>query len=625
MAPVTTKSTEEQHEVVEKELSNGDSSASPDSPISSNTSDSDDDESSQHSGYDYQGAAAELQLTPHVSHTSIQSGTRKGFAEATLKRTQTAGTSATNSDPRFEVDFEDNDKRNPREWALWIKGCIIATMSFGTTTVVLYSTSYTSAIPGLQASFGISDQIGILGVTTYLLGMACGSIVLAPLSEMYGRRPIYIGAIALFALFLLPSALAKNIETILITRFFGAFAAAAMISNAPGTVNDVINEEYRALAFSVWSIGPMNGPVLGPVIGGFVYEYMGWRWTNWMVLILTGVTFATVSMIPETYAPAILRSRAKKRRKETGDDRYWSRYDDKFEFWELLQINLKRPIVMAVTEPICIFWDVYVAVVYGILYLCFVAYPIVFTELRGWSPGFSGLAFCGIGVGSMLIIVSEPLIRKMINSHKKDPATGHVTPEAMVSVVCIASILLPVGELIFAWTCTPNIHWIVPILAGIPFGAGNAGVFIYASNYLVHSYGIYAASALAGNSVLRCILGATLPLSGPSMYSALGPHWAGTTLAILEAICIPIPFVFYRYGSKIRMKSTLIRSMQEDKARLDAKKKRGLERLEREAEKRGEAEASEGAGMDSGAAMDEEVVEEMGARREMEAHEMEEV
>jgi len=193
----------------------------------------------------------------------------------------------------------------------------------------------------------------------------------------------------------------------------------------------------------------------------------------------------------------------------------------------------------------------------------------------------------------------------MINAHAADPATGKPPPEAGVSAVCIASILIPVGEIWFAWTCTPNVHWIVPILAGIPFGAGNTGIFIYASNYLVHSYGIYAASALAGNAVLRSILGGTMPLAGPAMYAALGPHWAGTLLALLEAICIPIPFVFYRYGGKIRMKSALIRSMQEDKERDERKRSRYAEKQAAEGERRAEAEVEAGPGMEAGVAMDE--------------------
>ena len=169
----------------------------------------------------------------------------------------------------------------------------------------------------------------------------------------------------------------------------------------------------------------------------------------------------------------------------------------------------------------------------------------------------------------------------MIHAHKKDPATGKQYPEAMVSVVFGASILIPVGEMIFARTCTPNVHRIAPILAGIPFGAGNCGVFIYASNYLVHSYGIYAASALAGNAVLRSALGGSLPLAGPKMYAKLGPHWAATLLAILEFALIPIPIVFYLYGHKIREKSELIRQMREDREKLESRKRRAAERAER--------------------------------------------
>ncbi|KAK8207874.1 hypothetical protein M8818_004127 [Zalaria obscura] len=215
-----------------------------------------------------------------ISRASHGSGIGE-YADITdgLRRQKTSASVATTgtTDPAFEIDFEEDDKKNPQAWPLWFKGCIIATMSYGTTTVVMYSTSYTAAIPGLQKSFGISDSVGILGVTTYLMGMAVGSVILAPLSEMYGRRPIYIIALGIFVLLLLPCALAPNIEAILVTRFFGAFAASAMISNAPGTVNDIVDETHRALAFSIWSIGPMNGPVIGPVVGGFVFQYLGWR------------------------------------------------------------------------------------------------------------------------------------------------------------------------------------------------------------------------------------------------------------------------------------------------------------------------------------------------------------
>jgi hypothetical protein len=180
-------------------------------------------------------------------------------------------------------------------------------------------------------------------------------------------------------------------------------------------------------------------------------------------------------------------------------------------------------------------------------------YPLAFQKERGWSSGMTGLAYCGIGLGAMIIILAEPLLRRLINSHSKDPKTGQVSPEAAVSIVCISGVLLAVGQLWFAWTCTKDVHWIVPILAGVPFGAGNACVFIYATSYLVRSYDIYAASAASGNAMGGC-----LPLSGSSLYATLGLRWGGTLLGLLEAACIPIPIISYFYGHKIRARKKMI-------------------------------------------------------------------
>ncbi|KAL2399799.1 Major facilitator superfamily multidrug transporter mdrA [Exophiala dermatitidis] len=513
-------------------------------------------------------------LTLTITQASRQSATR------TVTRITTQGTTFT-SDPRYEVDFGVGDPGDPRNFGFWYKALGIFTISFGTLGVVMYSTSYTAALAAMKTEFGLdSDTIATLGVTTYMLGLAMGSLLLAPLAETYGRKPAYTICMALFTILVLPAALAKDIETIIIVRFFGAVFGSAMIANAPGSIADLVSDEHRATAFSIWSIGPMNGPVVGPTIGGFVTQYLGWRWTNWLVMIWGGTAWVLLLLYKETYAPVLLQQRAKKLRRDENDDRYWSRYDVRVGFVELMKVNLSRPFVMAVKEPICIFWNVYISLIYGILYLCFVAYPIVFREQRGWSTGLSGLSFLGIGIGTMIVICGATPIRKLINSHNPDPVTGQIPPEAMMSIVCIGAVLVPIGELWFAWTCYPNsIHWALPIAAGIPFGFGNGTVFIYAGNYLAYSYGIYAASAMAGNAVVRSLLGGTLPLAGPPMYRALGPNWAGTLLGLLEVVIIPIPFLFYRYGGRIREKSTMIREMRENEERQERKRKKAQERL----------------------------------------------
>ena len=301
-------------------------------------------------------------LTPQISSVTARPQITR---ELTITKTTTAGTTFT-LDPGFEVDFEPDDPDDPRNWPLWYKSFVIFAISYGTLTVVLFSTSYTAAIAAMREEFNInSDVITTLGVTTYLFGLAVGSLILAPISETYGRKPVYTIAMAFFVIFVIPSGLAQNIETIIITRFFGAVAGSAMIANAPGTVGDIISDKYRATAFSIWSIGPMNGPVFGPLIGGFVTQYKGWRWANWVVMIAGGAALIMMTIIKETYAPALLQKKAKKLRKETDDERHWSRYDVRVGFVELMKVNLSRPFVMAITEPICIFWNVYIAIIYG--------------------------------------------------------------------------------------------------------------------------------------------------------------------------------------------------------------------------------------------------------------------
>ena len=122
---------------------------------------------------------------------------------------------------------------------------------------------------------------------------------------------------------------------------------------------DISDEEYRALAMSLWSIAPLNGPVTGPLIGGFVFQYLGWRWDNWIVLIISGVAIGIMLTVKETYAPAILQRKAARIRKEMDDPRWWCRYDQRISTFELLKINLSRPFILSFTEPILWFFNLW--------------------------------------------------------------------------------------------------------------------------------------------------------------------------------------------------------------------------------------------------------------------------
>lgn len=293
-------------------------------------------------------------------------------------RMRTAATAQTSTStwsrpPDFEVTFdsENLDPSNPREWPFWYRMWTIFNVSYGTWVIVLYSTSYTATTTGLEEEFNEpSKTIITLGVTTYLMGLATGSLVCAPLSELFGRRPLYLICLTISALLIIPCAMATSLPEIIIVRFFGAVFGSVMITNGAGTITDISTEDNRALYMSLWSIAPLNGPVTGPLIGGFVFEYLGWRWDNWLVLILTGAAAVLMATVKETYTPQILKQKAAKRRKEEGDERYWCVYEDSGRsVWELVRSNLSRPFTLTFGEPILWFFNIWISVIYGILYL----------------------------------------------------------------------------------------------------------------------------------------------------------------------------------------------------------------------------------------------------------------
>lgn len=181
-----------------------------------------------------------------------------------------------NRDPAFEIDFTpEHDPRNPRCWPLWYKVFVIFTKSYSTTAVVLYSTAYTSSLDGIISYFGVTRIVATMGLTVFLLGMAVGSVVVAPLSEMYGRRPIYLISIVIFVVLLLPTALAHNYASILVPRLLSGIAASALVTNSPGTVNDLVNDKYRALAFSIWGESPCRSKRL--VLTGYIAPVISYR------------------------------------------------------------------------------------------------------------------------------------------------------------------------------------------------------------------------------------------------------------------------------------------------------------------------------------------------------------
>ena len=421
--------------------------------------------------------------------------------------------SGTHDDP-YVVEYIPHDQRNPMHFPQWKKWLITMLVAFATLAVAFVSAAYSGGVQQIIQQFGASEEIVILGVSLFVLGFAIGPLLWAPLSEMYGRQVLFFGTYAVLTFFNAGAAGSQNIQTLIILRFFAGAFGSSPLTNAGGVIADMFPASERGVAMSVFAAAPFLGPTIGPIVGGFLAEAEGWRWVEGLMAIFTGALWLLGAFtIPETYSPVILRRRAAKMSKMTGKV-YKSRMEvDQGEksLTAELKVAVSRPWKLLFREPIVLLLSIYMAIIYGTLYMMFAAFPIVYQQGRGWSEGIGGLAFIGVAVGMMIAVIYSAFDNKRYN-REAAKNNGNAPPEARLPPSMLGSVFLPVGLFWFAWTNYPSIHWSASIIGTAPFGFGMVLVFLSIMNYLIDAYTIYAASVLAANSVLRSLFGAVFPL-----------------------------------------------------------------------------------------------------------------
>ncbi|KNG84012.1 MFS transporter [Aspergillus nomiae NRRL 13137] len=467
---------------------------------------------------------------------------------------QTYEGTGTGVDP-FMVQWASNDPADPHCFSRARRWVFTIILALSTLSVALASSAYTGAVPQLVQEYGISSTTAYLGVTLFVMCFAVGPLLWASLSEILGRQAVFIGTFAAFTAFNVGAACSPNIPTLLLCRFFaGAFGSSSLV-NTGGVIADLFPSEERNTPMSIFTASLFFGPTLGPIIGSFIGMAEGWRWIQGFIAVMSGVLWIAGSLIiPETYSPVLLRRRARILSAQTG-----KQYRSKLEETQsphavLVKTALVRPWLLLTFEPVVLLISIYLAIVYGILYLLFAAFPLVYHEMRGWTAGIATLPFLAVLVG-MVLGVSYSFIhdhrRARAISHSADKTT---TAEQRLHPAMVGAIAIPLGLFTFAWTNFPSVHFIVSCIGTALFGFGLVCIFISMSHYLVDSYSIFAASSLAASSVFRSVLGAVFPLFTPRMYETLGIRWASSVPAFLALACIPIPFLLQRHGPWLRSK-----------------------------------------------------------------------
>ncbi|KAE8389001.1 major facilitator superfamily domain-containing protein [Aspergillus alliaceus] len=469
--------------------------------------------------------------------------------------------------PKTEVDFlvsfsGEDDPRSPKHFSTARKWLIVAIISSTSLCVACTSSLYTGTYGQIEKDLHASEIVTTLGLSIFVVGLGLSPMILAPLSEFYGRKPVYVVSMFFFVIWIIPCAVARNIETLIVARFFNGFAGAAFLSVAGGTVGDLFPKQKLQAPMMVYTASPFLGPELGPVIGNFINSYLDWRWSFYILLIWAFAQWVSICLlVPETYHPVLLRREAQRLRTETGDERYYAPIEkmDKSISQTIIR-SCYRPFLLLTLEPMCLCLCLFCSVLLGVLYLFFGAFGLIFKNNYGFNLWQVGLSFLGITVGMIIGIGTNPLwhrnFMRLLQEHQAKTGTaGSSEPEFRLPPAVGGAPLVTIGLLWFAWTTYPSVHWIVPIIGSGIFGAGVIMIFSGVFTFLVDAYPLYAASALAANSFSRSMFAAAFPLFGQAMFRNLGYQWAGFLLAMITLVLAPFPYIFYKWGAKIRQHS----------------------------------------------------------------------
>ncbi|PGH18804.1 hypothetical protein AJ79_00217 [Helicocarpus griseus UAMH5409] len=464
-------------------------------------------------------------------------------------------------DPRLVTWDGAEDPTNPKNWSLKKKWAATVVVSCFTLMSPVSSSMVAPALPTIAQEFGIQNEVeSQLVLSIFLLAYAIGPLLLGPLSEIYGRVIVLQLANLFYLVFNIACGVSQSKSQLTAFRFFAGLGGSAPLAIGGGVLSDCWRAEERGKSVAIYSLAPLLGPAIGPIAGGFITKHTTWRWAFHATSIADAVVqIGGIFLLQETYPPKILSAKVARLRKITGDDSLYSEYDhpEKTRF-KIVQNALVRPFILLSTQPIIQVIAIYMAFLYGLMYLVLSTFAALWSNPDFYNQpiDIGGLNYISLGLGFFVGSQACARLNDKIYRALKERGSGIGKPEFRTPLLVVGAILIPSGLFIYGWAAQYRTHWIVPNVGTCILSAGMIVGFQCQQTYIVDAYTRYAASGIASATLLRSLAGFGFPLFAPYMYAKLDMGWGNSLLGFIAIVLGgPAPFLLWRYGEKLRKKS----------------------------------------------------------------------
>jgi len=481
---------------------------------------------------------------------------------------------------------------DPFTWSKTRKN-LMTWVSCATNMTAAYSSgSYASPEAQLTELWGISRVTYNVGITIFTVGFGIAPMVLAPFSEINGRRPVFIATGILFVAMQLACALTNSYTGMLVSRLFAGIGGSTFSTMVGGILADIWISSERNTPMVLFTGATLFGTGLGPLVSGFIAQRLLWRWVFYLQVITSGILVGLVTIFfKETRGPILLSRRAKALNKwyneleslgaigmQVTEPISTSSLNDKEKLQnskaqrirykvlaeenratiaQMISLSLTRPAYLLVTEPVVICFSLWISFSWAILYLQFGAIPLVYETNHSFTLEQTGAVFTAICVGGILGTILSIYQDKWAVRRFGTKFTAH--PEGRLWFTCAEALLMPIGMFWFGWTCYGSVHWIVPTIALVAVTMGIFSIFLATFNYTADVYQTYASSALAASGACRNFLGGSFPLVTVQMFRGMGFQAASSLLGGIGVLLSLGPILLIWFGPRIRLKSKVAR------------------------------------------------------------------
>lgn len=460
-----------------------------------------------------------------------------------------------NYDPNLVTWDGPQDPENPKNWPNKIKWRYTVAVSFFTFISPVSSAMIAPALSKLGEDLSMNSKLEVeLALSIFILAYAVGPLFFGPASELYGRVRLLQLSNIWYLAWNLGCGFAQTPAELFVFRFLAGIGGSAPLALGGGAISDIWSAEERGKAMGIYTLAPLLGPVVGPIAGGFIAEYTTWRWVFWSSSIAAVFIQAIGLMwLRESHPYTLLRRKRDCIVKATGNHKLHTGNIECERLVGKICRALERPFRMFTTQPIITVIAIYMAYLFGTLYLMLGTFPEIWTEWYGESVSIGGLNYLSIAIGSFAGLVLNLFFIDRIYRNLKARNNGIGRPEFRMPTMFTGSIMVSIGLFWYGWSVQARLHWIMPNIGVAICSAGTMGCLQGMQTYIVDSYPTYAASAMAACAFLRSLAGFGFPLFAPYLYSDLGYGWGTSVLAFISiGVGIPAPFVFWIFGEKLR-------------------------------------------------------------------------